>query len=289
MLARNAPTLPAEDALPGGCSYEAKLDGFRLLLFSQGRRAPALLQTRAGRLIGHQFPEIADAGRALPVGTVLDGELVIWHAGRLDFNALLRRGQERRRVAALSVAMPASFIAFDALAVRDRDGDIRPLPYVERRARLLRTLDGIQPPIQAIDATTDRDAAAAMIPALLPLGVEGIVAKGQVSRYEGSHRGWLKHRAAVPVDAAVVGTFGPARRPRALLLAIEGEARPVISAPLDAALRAQVGRVVTDLPPTNPARASMYRPVAPGLAVEVMRGLTDRDARVVVMRMKADL
>lgn len=286
MLARNSPVLPAEDALPGGVSYEAKVDGWRLLLFSQGRAAPAILQTRAGRLITHQFPEIADAGTALVAGTVLDGELVMWSSGRLDFDALHRRGENPRRVAALAASQPASYVVFDLLALRGKD--TRALTYRDRRERLLRVLEPLGPPIQPIDATTSRERAAEFIDALLAVGVEGAVCKGLDTRYVGNRRGWLKHRAAVPIDAAVLGTLGPARRPRALLLQLPGEDRPVVSAPLTDEMRVLVGRIAAALPsPGGPARS--FRPLPVGLTVEVMRGLTERHARVVVMRLRTDL
>lgn len=63
-----------------------------------------------------------------------DGEIVVWRDGRLDWDALGRRGGSPARVAAEVRTSPASFAAFDLLA--DGALDTRPLPWVERRALL---------------------------------------------------------------------------------------------------------------------------------------------------------
>jgi ATP-dependent DNA ligase len=288
ILARPVPRVPDEDALAGGCSYEAKLDGYRLVVVSRGRLETAVLQTRSGRTITHQFPEVAEAVRALPRGTVLDGELVIVRDGRLDFGALQQRGHLRRRITVQAEQAPASFIAFDMLA--RRGADIRQRPYRERRRFLLSLLEQQgPPPIQAIDATTSREEAELMVSALEHFGVEGVVAKGQTTAYRGAVRGWQKYRSAVPVDAAVIGVIGPVLRPRALMLALPGTSEPVVSAQLDQVMRARIGRAIAELPGKGPAMALgdvSYRSVPIGVTVEVMRGTTTRHARVVVTRLR---
>jgi hypothetical protein len=79
---------------------------------------------------------------------------VIVGPGGLDFEALLGRlHPAASRVARLRMAMPASFIAFDALAVRG--ADLRARPFRERRAAPERLLAGARAPLHVTPATED--------------------------------------------------------------------------------------------------------------------------------------
>src|SRR4051794_18860697 len=77
-----------------GWSYEPKFDGFRALAFCH-RRDGVVLQSRQLRPLTDAFPDITTTLTNLhglgKGGVVLDGELVIWRAGRLDFAALQDR------------------------------------------------------------------------------------------------------------------------------------------------------------------------------------------------------
>ena len=82
----------ATEALPSGDGwlYEPKWDGFRCVAFRRGD--DVLLQSKAGQPLGRYFPELIEALRALPDERfVLDGEIVIFTDGALDFDALLQR------------------------------------------------------------------------------------------------------------------------------------------------------------------------------------------------------
>ena len=81
------------------------------------------------------FPDVAAAIAGLDDEVVLDGELVIWNAGRFDFAALqdrLRSGP--RRAHALAAATPAAYVVFDLLA--HGRTDLREQPYQHRRDAL---------------------------------------------------------------------------------------------------------------------------------------------------------
>lgn len=74
-----------------GVQFEPKWDGFRALVFWDGN--DVVLQGRGRGAKGgdavvdlaYAFPEIVDAIRTqLPADVVLDGEIVVEHAGRLD-------------------------------------------------------------------------------------------------------------------------------------------------------------------------------------------------------------
>ncbi|WP_070015499.1 RNA ligase family protein [Streptomyces nanshensis] len=174
---------------PGPWSFEIKLDGWRALLF-RDEAGGTVLQARSGRLISDRFPDLVRAAQALPPGLVLDGELVIWHRGRVDFFAVQRRALSHpRRAAALAHELPASYAAFDVL---EADGaDWRTRPYRERRVRLLQ-LD-LAPPIQPVPATTDRAIALAWWERYRPdVGIEGLVVKHLDGAYLGGSRQWRK-------------------------------------------------------------------------------------------------
>src|SRR5688500_9641794 len=126
----------AADALPGGqgWQFEPKWDGFRTLVFRDGDEI--LLQSRDEKPMNRYFPELlAPLAANLPVRCVVDGEVVIVGAAGLDFEALLLRiHPAASRVKLLAEQAPASYVAWDLLALGDED--LRETPQVERRARL---------------------------------------------------------------------------------------------------------------------------------------------------------
>ena len=110
MLARSSMTLPTETALPGGSVYEPKWDGYRVLLFTSADRIR--VRSRRGADLTSRFPEVAQAAaEQLPPGLVLDGKLVVWADGRLDFGALQRGLElaETRLVLSPDSEQPASW------------------------------------------------------------------------------------------------------------------------------------------------------------------------------------
>jgi len=135
-LARAVERIPPAEALPGGSRYEPKWDGFRLILTRD--ESGTNLWSRRGTNLSTTFPEITAAcTEQLVPGTVLDGEVVIWSAGRLDFGALqTRMGRSPRSAAAHADAHPASYAAFDILA--HTGDDVRRLPFDDRRRGLSR-------------------------------------------------------------------------------------------------------------------------------------------------------
>ena len=76
------------------------------------------------------------AADALPLESVIDGEIVIAHAdGSSDFGALQQRlGVGRRDAYRSAQQMPAVFLAFDVL--RCEGADLTGLPLRDRRANL---------------------------------------------------------------------------------------------------------------------------------------------------------
>src|SRR5260221_14287615 len=136
----------AADALPGGEGwlFEPKWDGFRTLVFRDGDEI--MLQSRDEKPMNRYFPElVAPLAAALPKRCVIDGEIVIVGPRGLDFEALLLRiHPAASRVKILTEQTPASFVAWDLLALGDED--LREAPLATRRERLERGLrDAAQP------------------------------------------------------------------------------------------------------------------------------------------------
>ncbi|MEV7657902.1 hypothetical protein AB0O39_27505 [Streptomyces anulatus] len=93
MLALARESLPGPGTLPGGIAMDLKWDGYRALAFTSSRPGGVfLMETRGGGLIQDRFPELIEAAAQLPLGLVLDGELLVLNgAGVMDFGALQRR------------------------------------------------------------------------------------------------------------------------------------------------------------------------------------------------------
>ena len=113
---------------------EWKWDGIRAQLIHRGRQV--FLWSRGEELITDRFPEITNAGRALPQGTVLDGEVLAFeNDAPRPFADLQQRIGRQRRVSEVAANVPAVFLAYDVL--ESGGEDIRALPLTDRRARLV--------------------------------------------------------------------------------------------------------------------------------------------------------
>ncbi|AXK37823.1 hypothetical protein DVA86_32355 [Streptomyces armeniacus] len=168
-----------------------------LFRFAEGEAPPGavaevVLQSRTGRVVTGRYPDLAEAAAAiLPPGTVLDGEAVVILGGRTDFGAVQSRAASSpARAARLARELPATFAAFDVLAVDGRD--LRGAPYRERRARLVGLLAAARPPLQVVPVVLEVEAAAAMFDQLAAVGLEGVVCKRLDGRYRCGARDWLK-------------------------------------------------------------------------------------------------
>src|SRR3989454_10004830 len=151
MLARLAPHIPP------GALYEPKFDGFRAVIFRDGDEVE--LGSRNERPLTRYFPDVVEAARReLPERCVVDGEIILVLDGRLDFEALQQRiHPAASRVNLLAGETPASFIAFDLLALGDVD--LRQRSFAERRALLEEAFAGAAPPIHLTPITRDLDVA----------------------------------------------------------------------------------------------------------------------------------
>lgn len=199
MLARLERELPG----PGNMFYEPKWDGFRCIVFRSGDELE--LMSRNERPLDRYFPELVESLRTrLPSRCVIDGEIVIASEMGLDFDALLLRiHPAASRVDELAAATPASFIAFDILALGDRD--VRNQPFSIRRQLLLDALAEAEPPLWVTPGTTDREIATDWFHRFEGAGLDGIVAKPLDGRYAPGKRDMIKVKHERTADCVVGG------------------------------------------------------------------------------------
>src|SRR5438477_10606831 len=195
----------AAEALPGGdgWQFEPKWDGFRTLVFRDGDEV--LLQSRDEKPMNRYFPElVAPLAAGLPERCVVDGEIVIVGADGLDFEALLLRiHPAASRVKLLASQTPASFVAWDLLALDDED--LREAPLADRRKRLERVLRRAQPPVHLSPATRDRALAEDWFTRFEGAGLDGVMAKRLDAPYRPGERTMIKVKHSRTADCVVAG------------------------------------------------------------------------------------
>jgi ATP-dependent DNA ligase len=198
MLAKSVPDIPTGDYW-----YEPKWDGFRCIVFRDGDEVE--LGSRNERPFSRYFPELITAVRnELPPRCVVDGEIILVRGDRLDFEALQQRiHPAQSRVNLLAAETPASFIAFDLLALGD-DALVE-LPFGERRKRLEQALAGARAPIHLTPITTDPATAREWFSVFEGAGLDGVVAKGADLPYLPDQRAMRKIKHERTADCVVAG------------------------------------------------------------------------------------
>src|SRR5206468_17566 len=199
MLAKRVAELPTG----GSWIFEPKWDGFRTLVFRDGEEI--LLQSRDEKPMNRYFPElVAPLAAALPARCVLDGEIVIVGAGGLDFEALLLRiHPAASRVKLLAEQTPASYVAWDLLALGEED--LREVPLAVRRERLEQVLADARPPVHLSPATRDRALAEDWFRRFEGAGLDGVMAKRLDGTYRAGERTMIKVKHARTADCVVAG------------------------------------------------------------------------------------
>lgn len=177
-----------------GAVMEPKLDGHRVLAFidSDGVR----LYARTGVDKTAKLPTIAAALRTLPVGTILDGEVIAWNRTGGDWSSVqsVLGADDGRSDEALV------YVVFDALALAGEDVMLNPLHV--RRAYLEMLFPEARGPLELIkqdpyDAVVMGD--------LIADGWEGVIVKSIHGTYQPGRRGWIKVKATHTEDVVVMG------------------------------------------------------------------------------------
>ncbi|MEO5964205.1 MAG: ATP-dependent DNA ligase [Candidatus Limnocylindrales bacterium] len=199
MLAKASSGLPDGD----GWLFEPKWDGFRAIVFRDGDEI--YTQSRDLKPLDRYFPELAPPFLAqLPERCILDGEVVIAGPDGLAFESLLLRiHPAASRVKMLAAETPASFVAWDLLALGDED--LRNVAQGERRARLEQVLGNVEPPVHLTPATLDRAIAADWFDRFEGAGLDGVVAKRLDGTYQPGKRAMLKIKHERTADCVVAG------------------------------------------------------------------------------------
>ncbi|WP_091122354.1 ATP-dependent DNA ligase [Nocardioides terrae] len=201
MLAKSVAAVPTT----GGYSFEPKWDGFRCLVFRDGDEVE--LASRNTKPLTRYFPEVVAAILdQLPPRCVLDGELFVSVGDRLEFEVLQERiHPAASRITMLSESTPASFVAFDLLALGDESYVDR--PFSERRAALEAALADLPPsgPCHLTRTTTDPDEAEQWFRQFEGAGLDGVVAKPLSAVYAPNQRTMLKIKHARTADVVVAG------------------------------------------------------------------------------------
>lgn len=210
MLAKAVTGMP-DPAKHGGLSFEPKWDGFRCLVFRDGDEVE--LTSRNTKPLTRYFPELVAAVRAqLPEQCVLDGEVFVAIAAddgveRLQFEVLQERiHPAASRVEMLSGKTPASFVAFDLLALGEESYVDR--PFSERRAALVEALSGLAGqggPCYLTRTTDDPALAESWFEQFEGAGLDGVIAKPLGQPYSPNGRTMMKIKHERTADVVVAG------------------------------------------------------------------------------------
>jgi ATP-dependent DNA ligase len=198
MLAKLARVLPEDGS---DVFFEPKWDGFRCLAFVTPS-GEVDLRSRNDRPFARYFPEVVDALSAIR-GVVLDGELVVTRDGAHDFPALLSRlHPAATRAALLAEETPATYVAFDVLAIGD--DDLRDSPFAERRARLEVLLAAPPRHVALSPVSRRRSDAEAWLDAA-GHGIDGVMVKDSRQPYAAGKRTMVKVKPDRTADCVVAG------------------------------------------------------------------------------------
>lgn len=276
-------------ALPKGegWQYEPKWDGFRCIARRDGDKIEMI--SRSGKQLGRYFPEVLEIlGRVKEQKFVIDGELILPLADRLDFEALqMRLHPAESRIRKLAEETPAQLMLFDVLEIGSRSFD--GLPLSDRRKALdifykANAVDGFL----LSPATTDHDRALGWLKRSGG-ALDGVVAKRLDQPYRFGERAMIKVKQLRTADC-VVGGFRYSEKKRevgSLLLGLydnEGalhhvgftsglpaKERPALTKKLEALIEVPG---FTGNAPGGPsrwanARSMSWEPLRPELVVEV--------------------
>jgi ATP-dependent DNA ligase len=204
MLAKSVKGVPTTS----GLSFEPKWDGFRCLVFKDGDEVE--LASRNTKSLTRYFPEVVAACiEQLPARCVLDGEIFVAIGSsngipKLEFEVLQERiHPAKSRVDMLAEKTPASYVAFDLLALGDESYVDR--PFAERRAALEEALVGLEGPCFLTRTTTDPAEAEDWFHQFEGAGLDGVVAKPLGAAYQPNARVMFKIKHERTADVVVAG------------------------------------------------------------------------------------
>jgi len=215
MLAKLSKDFPRGE----GWLYEPKWDGFRAIVYRDGDRIH--IGSRNKLALERYFPELIPLfQKSMPAKSVVDGEIVIATDDGLDFDSLqLRLHPAASRVEMLAEQTPASFVAFDLLAIGETD--LRRSPLVERREALEQKMKKSKR-VLITPQTASVKKAEQWFERFEGAGLDGIIAKSSDLQYVPGKRVMLKIKHTRTIDCVIGGfrTAGDGKSVGSLLLGL---------------------------------------------------------------------
>jgi len=170
-------TLVKEPFNKEGWLYEVKWDGYRVIAFKNKNKVS--LRSRSGIDYSDRYTIVHNAVKQLKGDFVIDGEVVAFNKdGEVSFDAVQKANPDAR----------LAYYVFDIVWYDGRD--IKQLPLIERK-EILKAITGENETVKFSDHFTD---GIELYAQAQQLGLEGIVAKHELSKYSPGKRGdeWLK-------------------------------------------------------------------------------------------------
>ncbi len=274
--------------------FEVKWDGFRAIAYVE---EPFSLKSRNQKELKQNFPELQQLSQ-LAQNLVVDGEIIVMHEGKPDFQSLLERGQavSRREVLRQEDSSPAIYIVFDILEKNGKS--LTKLPLIERKTILK---DSLPEGSNVLLCDFIEEKGESYFKLALEKGLEGVVAKRKDSQYEEGLRtgSWLKVKKLKTCDCIIFGyTRGEAVREKtfgALLLGVyDTEDKPVYVGKVGTGFTQQIIGVLTDkfekikslVAPFKPEAGDVVTWLEPKLVCEVAYQVLTRDMRLRMARFK---
>lgn len=196
---------PSKKLIEGEVSYEPKWDGFRSIIYRSGDQVE--IGSRNEKPMTRYFPDVVEAVLAnFPEKCVVDGEIILVRPDedRLDFDLLQQRiHPAATRVKKLAAETPASFVAFDLLALGERD--LMGEPFEVRRAELEKAFASVEAPIHLTPATRDVARAQEWFEQFEGAGLDGLMIKPLDGTYEQDKRTMHKLKHERTADCVVAG------------------------------------------------------------------------------------
>lgn len=177
-----------------GWLYEIKWDGYRALAFMN--KGGIELKSRNNKSFNEKFYPVYQALQHWNIAAVLDGEIVVVNEkGVSDFGALQNWRSEADG--------DLRYYVFDIIWYNGQD--LKTIPLVERRAVLSNIVPSDDSTIQLSDAF--QVPAAEFLDAVRKIGLEGIMAKREMSIYTPGTRtkDWLKIKAGKRQEVVIGG------------------------------------------------------------------------------------
>jgi len=206
--------------------FEVKWDGIRAISYINEEYS---LRTRNDKEIKYNFPELEEL-KTLAKNVVLDGEIIVTHEGKTDFQTVIERSKltSPRDIEFMARQNPATYVVFDLL---EKDGKpVTNLPLIERKKILQETLKEGKHVFLSVFIEENGEL---YYHEALKKGVEGVMAKKKDSPYTPGFRSenWLKIKKLQACDCVIFGyTEGQGKRKTgfgALILGLYDKDKPV--------------------------------------------------------------